>query len=579
MGIGPPGRAGDERGRATQPSPSGLPSSPELPAFLQARVALLGKVLAVVGGAIWAVRALADVALGHPERLVQPVHLLGALVATPPLAMWLLCTGPRRSTAFVRAVEASCLIATSTILAASGRYLSGNILEGMARSIPWQQAPAAPLVAGLLENYISVAFAVGLTQIMAARCALVPSSTRHTLLLVGVVGVPLIAFGGLGVIPMEVDRALREAARPADRIVVAVSTGLVWASTMAICACISRVVYSLRKEVRHALQLGQYTLQDKLGEGGMGVVYRAHHALMRRPTAVKLLLPDKADATSLARFEREVQLTARLTHPNTVTIFDYGHTSDGVFYYAMELLEGATIADVVEAAGPQPPERVIAVLRMVASALREAHDLGLIHRDIKPANVILCERGGEVDVAKVVDFGLVKPIQQAGDPVTTQAGICVGTPLYMAPEALVSPDDVDARSDLYAVGALGYFMVTGRQLFEADTPLEVVSHQLRSMPLHPSERLGAPVPADLVGVLMTCLQKDREQRFPNAAALCAALERCGDARSWTQERARAWWADHGTKLLNKPSPDAPRSQSAAHVVDASDRLPTVMIRR
>src|SRR6185503_3012449 len=211
-------------------------------------------------------------------------------------------------------------------------------------------------------------------------------------------------------------------------------------------------------EVRDARRLGRYTLLEKIGEGGMGAVYSVRHAMLRRPTAMKLLPPQKFGAQNVARFEREVQLTARLTHPNTIRIFDYGRTPDGIFYYAMEYLDGANLAEVIAEGGPMPAGRVIHILDQVAGALTEAHGIGLIHRDVKPANIILTEQGGVPDVAKILDFGLVKEMGETGADPLTHADTLTGTPMYMSPEAIAAPDQVDARADLYALGAVGYYL-------------------------------------------------------------------------------------------------------------------------
>ncbi len=273
----------------------------------------------------------------------------------------------------------------------------------------------------------------------------------------------------------------------------------------------------LRRKLAESINLGQYTLQEKIGEGGMGVVYRATHAMLRRPAAIKLLLKKTATENDLVRFEREVQLTSRLGHPNTISIFDYGRTADGDFYYVMEFLEGMDLDQLVREHGPLSPSRAIHILAQVSGALAEAHLMGLIHRDIKPANIVLTERSDEPDVVKVVDFGLVKTIERTDSQVgITHVDSITGTPLYLAPEAITAPDTVDGRSDIYALGGVAYFILTGQHVFEGKAVVEVLSKHLAEQPVPPSERLGRPLPADLEAVILSCLAKDRDARPASA---------------------------------------------------------------
>jgi serine/threonine-protein kinase len=313
-------------------------------------------------------------------------------------------------------------------------------------------------------------------------------------------------------------------------------------AAVAVSATASRVIFGLRAEVARIRKLGQYVLEAKLGEGGMGIVYRARHALLRRPTAVKILPPERASEEDIRRFEREVQLTATLSHPSTVVIFDYGRTPDGVFYYAMELLDGITLERLVGRDGAQPPGRVIHILHQVSGALAEAHEAGLIHRDVKPANIILTERGGMHDVAKVVDFGLVKhfdPVRAETAVNVTAANVIVGTPLYLAPEAIGGI--ADARGDLYALGAVGYFLVTGQPLFEARNVVEMCSHHLHSIPIPPSRRTEQEVPGELERIILRCLAKDPADRYQTARSLQDALTNAARHIQWSDEAAGRWW--------------------------------------
>jgi eukaryotic-like serine/threonine-protein kinase len=309
-----------------------------------------------------------------------------------------------------------------------------------------------------------------------------------------------------------------------------------------------RVRRRLTEAELKARQLGQYKLTEKIGAGGMGSVYKAHHTLLRRETALKLLPPDKADPFSIQRFEQEVQLTCTLTHPNTIQVFDYGHTPDGIFYYAMEYLDGLNLSDLVTRYGPQPEERVIHILREVCGSLAEAHGRGLIHRDIKPANVFLCDRGGVPDSVKVLDFGLVRHFgpnaTEANLPEFVSADGIVGTPNFIAPEAIQHPDAADARSDIYSVGVLAYFLLTGQYIFEGDTIAEVCRHHLNDTPDTPSQRTGKAFDPLLEALVMRCLAKNPAARPQSAAALAAALAECAAALRWTPERRAAWWAAH-----------------------------------
>ena len=300
---------------------------------------------------------------------------------------------------------------------------------------------------------------------------------------------------------------------------------------------LQRVAWKAALKAKH---LGQYALDEKIGEGEFGAVYRAHHALMRRPVAVKLLHTEQLNLASSVRFEREVQLTSQLSHPNTITVYDYGRTPEGIFYYAMEYLQGLTINELVKRYGPQPEGRVISILRQVCGSLTEAHAIGLVHRDVKPANIYLTQRGGVTDFVKVLDFGLVKSLAAEGLELTMSEAT-LGTPLYMSPEAVEHPIAVDARSDLYSLGAVGYFLITGQPLFNWLTLGEVLLHQVKDLPMRPSERLGKPVSPDLEELLMRCLAKDPASRPANARELDDALARCRNAADWTRALADDWW--------------------------------------
>jgi serine/threonine protein kinase len=331
-----------------------------------------------------------------------------------------------------------------------------------------------------------------------------------------------------------------------------------------------RELARLRREATEARRLGQYTLGDKIGEGGMGQVYRATHALLRRPAAIKLLPEGEVSETAMRRFEREVQLTSQLTHPNTIAIFDYGHTPEGVFYYVMEYLDGLDLGTLVQQYGRQPPGRVVHILRQVCEALEEAHTHGLVHRDIKPPNIILCERGNKPDVVKVLDFGLVKDL---GAQDGTMENVVAGTPAYLSPEAITEPDSVGPASDLYAVGGVGYFLLTGEQVFERQNLASLLAAHLLDRPTPPHVLLGVPIPEVLEELVLSCLEKDPADRPASAHALRRALEAVELEHPWSEEDARAWWPNHAPKeVAARPTqPSDSRVYGLSMTVDVSDR--------
>jgi serine/threonine-protein kinase len=276
----------------------------------------------------------------------------------------------------------------------------------------------------------------------------------------------------------------------------------------------------------------------------MGEVYLGEHVLLRRACAVKLIRPDQTgDRTNLSRFEREVKAMAMLTHWNTVEIYDYGHAEDGTFYYVMEYLPGLSLQELVERHGPLPPERAVHFLRQLCGPLGEAHATGLIHRDLKPSNVIACERGGIYDVAKLLDFGLVHcldPVCKAAEQRLTIQGTILGSPPYMAPEQALGKEQLDARTDIYSLGALAYFLLTGHAPFVRETAMETLVAHVHEQPPHVRD-LRPEVPADLAEVVMRCLEKDPAARYQDADSLEEALAECECAGLWGKYEARVWW--------------------------------------
>jgi len=519
-------------------------------AFQQSRLALYGGWIFVISGAFYVAFLILTPFTGSPLDEVEPptgdprsYHLAATLVAG---ALWV---GARRQSPIpARALGWMDAFCTVLICACFAVMAAGLAFAHIARS----REPLPGILSGLLAcSYVLISRAIAL-----------PSTPLRTLVVstIAVAPLPVGALAAVSSVP--------------DLPFVETLDAVLWsAAAVAMAVVSSRVIFGLRAEVNQVRQLGQYRLDSKIGEGGMGTVYRASHAMLRRPTAIKILPPEKAGEEAIQRFEREVQLTAQLSHPSTVVVFDYGRTPQGLFYYAMEYLEGLNLEQLVRADGPQPAGRVIHVLRQVAGALAEAHGVGLIHRDVKPANIILSQRGGVPDVAKVVDFGLVKPVDgtagAAPDLGLTGAHMLVGTPLYVSPES-VSGAPLDGRSDLYALGAVGYFLLTGTPVFYASSVMEVLSHHLRTPPDPMSTRTGGDVPAALEQVIMRCLAKRPEDRYPSARALELALERCAADVPWSADAALRWWQAFRDQAGH--AVEVPPSGSETLTIDMTQRI-------
>ncbi|MFO0810340.1 MAG: serine/threonine-protein kinase [Gemmataceae bacterium] len=395
------------------------------------------------------------------------------------------------------------------------------------------------------------------TLLLLLYAVLIPNTWRRCAAVTGLMGAaPVVAFAGYAtwVRPLS----------PAVLAEVLMPLGCSVAATVSAVAFASARIEGYRRQASEARRLGQYVLGERLGAGGMGEVYRAEHVLLRRPCAIKLIRPERAsDPNALRRFEREVQATATLTHPNTVQVFDYGHTADGTFYYVMEYLPGLTLEEVVRRHGPLPPGRAVHFLRQVCAALGEAHARGLTHRDVKPGNVMVCERGGVHDVAKVLDFGLVRvPKEDPGGETLTREGTFAGTPAYMSPEQAGGQESVDPRSDIYSVGALAYFLLTGQPPFPGRSAVKMMAAHL----YEPPAALPAGVPAGLAAGVMRCLAKDPAERWPDAASLDSALAGV-TVEAWAAHDAAEWWervgsAARGTDRRSAATSEAEPSAAA-----------------
>jgi serine/threonine protein kinase len=497
------------------------------------RIAFFGAVVGLISAAFYLfIQVLGVVINPHwLEQLVHPASMMHLGAAATFAFMWLACRNGRRSARALNVIN-----------------VGGLVLASIFYSLMVALAPHSAFAQNLVLALIIV-------TTINTHAVIVPATERRMLWAstLAALPVPITAYVVSSRSPQATNGGVPWAAF-ADASFVGM-----WCITgVATATLASRIIYGLQQRVRAATELGQYTLEEKIGEGGMGTVYRARHALLRRPTAIKLLSSGRGDERQIRRFEREVQLTASLTHPNTIAIYDFGRTPDGIFYYAMEFLEGITLEELVDHEGPQPAHRVVHLLKQVCSALIEAHQLGLVHRDIKPANIMLSLRGCVPDHVKVLDFGLVKEVAER-DANTTAQNTLLGTPLYLAPEAINSPDAVGPAADLYALGAVAYQLLTGRPPFEGQSIVEVCSKHLLAEPAPLSSHAGSDAPPELERLVLDCLAKSPAARPASAEKLRDLLEALPLATTWNARDAQDWWSTRSSTIM--ASARRERSQS------------------
>jgi serine/threonine-protein kinase len=509
--------------------------------FVRARLAPLGKTVFLLAFGFFAVMNAILLAAGGPRvlpMLVTQANVMHFVATLVMLALWILTS--------LRAWS----MRTLAIFDAASLVLAGVCLALMAA-----QPDEKQLMAGLFA----------LTVTMMARAVLIPSTAKRTFVLSWASAFPLIVVSLVFHRPAE----LPGFSYGFLKLLIVVNALLWMIISTTLSTVTSLTIYGLRQQVKAASQIGAYTLEEKIGSGGMGEVWRASHRMLIRPAAVKLVTPREAGSGDpelrLRRFEREARATAGLRSPHTVELYDFGVTDDGTFYYVMELLDGLDLDTLVDRFGPVPPERAIHLLTQVCASLDDAHQNGLVHRDIKPANIVVGRVSAARDFVKVLDFGLVKleGAQQSEKSLklTDDANVS-GTPGFIAPEVVLG-DPSDHRVDIYSLGCVAYWLLTGKLVFEGPGAVKVMSDHVHTPPIPPSARTEQPIPAELDAVILECLAKDPNERPPTASALRERLERIPIAMPWTPARAETWWSDHApSQASRRPVADVLLSQEA-----------------
>ena len=492
-------------GPATTASPSDAALPPDLE---QAAVRRLGHVCLVTAASSAALAVVPRLLASHPPRL--PLSMLPGVVLS----------------LLAYTAVASGRISVRRLLALGHVY---QVVLGFFMAVDFHSAAIAPSIGA--RGWTPVAVWMILFPLM------IPAPTRRTV-------VATLATAAMDPLGLWVSGAARGSWPQLA------ATFLPTLLAAAIAPIAARIVYGLTVEVGRARKLGSYRLLERLGEGGMGEVWRARHHLLARSAAVKLIRPSVLGDPSraletLKRFEREARATAALRSPHTIAVYDFGRAADGIFYYVMELLEGFSLQALVDRFGAVPPERAVRLLRQACHSLAEAHAAGLVHRDVKPANLFVCRHGLDLDFVKVLDFGLVKlqHASAAGTDALTGDGGFTGTPGYMAPEVAVGAE-IDERADIYALGCVAYWLLTGCRVFESASAMQVVVDHVRTPPVPPSQRAGQAIPPGLEQIVLRCLEKDPARRPASAAELSRELDALGLETLWTEARARAWWDEH-----------------------------------
>ena len=490
--------------------------------FVRERLALVGKTLFLVSFGFYLFLLASMVLVGGAPfvAVVKGPVALGHLAASWTMGLlWLLARRARLSVRSLGTLDAVSIVVACGFLSIMTMNDEGQILQVL----------------------------LALTVTVMIRAILVPSRPRRTMVLSALAFLPTVVV----CIARHDPTALLPGFSPGYQKQYMTLNTVLWSilgTTLA--TIISRVTYGLRQQVAEANELGQYVLEERIGRGGMGEVWRARHRLLIRPAAIKLIRPQMSGDPELLlrRFEREARATAALKSPHTVQLYDFGATEDGRLYYVMELLDGLDLETLVRQYGPLPAERVVHILRQVCSSLQDAHVNGLVHRDIKPANVVVSRAGTTFDFAKVLDFGLVKldtARNSEDDAVNLSTeGSAGGTPAFMAPEVVLGVADTDHRVDLYALGCVGYWLLTGKLIFEGGSVVELMLHHAHTPPPRASTRSELPIPAPLEDLVVECLEKDAARRPTSAEAVSTRLDAVSLESAWTVERAERWWAMH-----------------------------------